>query len=73
MSGITVRPVHRVKGRPALTRRLRGLLLAVHRFARHRATAPADRAWAARLLDVLSHALDIADPGSRTDARRPHV
>lgn len=52
----------RVRGRPALVRRLRGLLLAVHRYGRHRATTPAECLWAARLIDSLTAALDVADP-----------
>lgn len=53
--------LHRVRGRAALTRRLGGLLIATHRFARARATTPADRAWAARMLDVLQTALSAAN------------
>ncbi len=66
-----VRLPTRVKGRPALVRRLRGLLLAVHRYARHRATAPADRDWCIALLDSLTHAVQVADPGTLSD-RRPY-
>ena len=51
----------RVKGRPALVRRLRGLLVAVHRFAKHRATSRADLWWSARTVDALTAALDVAD------------
>ena len=43
----------RVKGRPALVRRLRGLLVAVHRYARHRAATHADQWWSARTIDAL--------------------
>ncbi|MGE4084606.1 MAG: hypothetical protein AB7H93_16510 [Vicinamibacterales bacterium] len=57
-------------GRPALTRRLRGLLLAAHRFGRHRATTDADRRWTARLLDALTVALETADRGPDHEARR---
>ena len=57
MSGMDIRPTHRVKGRAALTKRLRGLLLAVHRFGRARATSDDDRRWTARLLDTLTDAL----------------
>jgi hypothetical protein len=39
-----------VKGRPVLLRRLRGLLLAAHRFGRARATSLDDRRWSARLV-----------------------
>ena len=37
------RLLSRVKGRPALERRLRGLLVAVHRFDRSRAVSRDDR------------------------------
>ena len=67
MSGIDVRPVHRVKGRPALVRRLRGLLLAVHRFGRCRAATDADRRWTAAVLDALAAALAVADTDQRGD------
>ncbi|MCC7034017.1 MAG: hypothetical protein IT179_14435 [Acidobacteria bacterium] len=62
MSGIGARPVHRIKGRPALVRRLRGLLLAVHRYGRHRASTDRDRQWAAHLIDHLTATLATADP-----------
>ncbi len=48
------RLVSRVQGRPALERRLRGLLIAVHRFGRARATGHADLAWCARAIDALT-------------------
>lgn len=69
MRDLGARPLHRVKGRPALVRRLRGLLLAVHRFGRARATTPDDRAWTAHVLDVLTAALDVADTRPSSDAR----
>jgi hypothetical protein len=47
---------HRVKGRPVLIRRLGGLLVAVCRFARCRATSRADQRWAARMIDALTEA-----------------
>jgi hypothetical protein len=43
-------------------RRLRGLVIAAHRFARHRAITPADRDWAIRVLDGLAVVLREADP-----------
>jgi hypothetical protein len=61
MTDIGFRPQTRVKGRPALTRRLRGLILAVHRYGRHRARTPGERIWTARLLDRLQAALGDAD------------
>jgi hypothetical protein len=54
VDGRTVRVLHRVKGRPVLERRAAGLLRAVHRFARARATSGADREWAARCIDRLT-------------------
>lgn len=64
MPEIGARPLHRVKGRPVLVRRLRGLLVAAHRFARARATSADDRLWAARCIDVLTDAVARVDPGS---------
>lgn len=63
MRELDARPVHRVKGRPALLRRLRGLLVAAHRFGRHRATSPGERLWAARLVDGLTATVGVCDPG----------
>ena len=58
-----VRPLSRVKGHSALLRRLRGLLVAAHRFGRHRATSSAERHWAARLVDGLTATVVACDPG----------
>jgi hypothetical protein len=69
MSGLGCRPRSRVTGRPALTRRLRALLLAVHRFGQHRARSRDDVVWAGRLIDALFAALTTADP--RRDPERP--
>ena len=55
------RLVSRVKGRPALERRLRALVIAVHRFGRQRARTVEDLQWTARVLDALSAALDGSD------------
>jgi hypothetical protein len=68
MSGLNCRPVSPVKGRPALVRRLRLLLLAVARYGRHRARTHDELMWAARVLDALTVTLDTADP---TTDRRP--
>lgn len=48
------------KGRQALTRSLHGLHLRAYRFAQHRALTDGDRHWAARLIDHLTAALDVA-------------
>lgn len=48
---------HRVKGRPALTRRLRAVQLAVARFGQHRATSDTERRWAARTFDAIARLL----------------
>jgi hypothetical protein len=69
MSGLNCRPVSRVKGRPALVRSLRGLLIRVHRYGRCRAATSADQAWAAAVIDALFAALAVADP--RSDRRAP--
>ena len=62
MRSVDVRPVHRVKGKPVLVRRLRGLLIAVHRFGRCRASTADDVKWAAAMIDALTSAIAIADP-----------
>jgi len=49
--------VSRIPGRQALERRLRGVLIAVHRFARGRAMTAADVQWCARAIDGLTTAL----------------
>ncbi len=51
----------RIRGRPALVRRLRALLLAVSRYARGRAVTPEDVTWAACTLDALADCLRVAD------------
>ncbi len=62
MTALGARPLHRIRGRPALVRRLRGLLVAVHRFGRARAITPEDRHWTARVLDGLTAVVETADP-----------
>jgi hypothetical protein len=47
----------RIKGRPVLERRIRALLVAVHRFVRGRAATAADQQWAAGTMDRLTAAL----------------
>jgi hypothetical protein len=58
----------RVKGRPALERRLMRLLIAIHRFGRCRAATPADLVWTAKAIDGLT-ATHTALCGSGTEAR----
>jgi hypothetical protein len=48
----------RVQGRAALVRRLRGLLVATHRYGRGRARTRADIVWAARMIDGLTVLLE---------------
>lgn len=60
MRDLDLRPRPRVKGRPALTRSLAGLLIRACRFAQHRATDRADVLWAGRLIDSLTAALAVA-------------
>lgn len=48
----------RVKGIPALEKRARGLLLAVHRYGRCRAATPAEVRWTARAIDALTGLLE---------------
>jgi hypothetical protein len=56
------RVLSRCRGKAALTRRLRGLLLSVHRYQRARVATDADARWSARLADDLQVALSHADP-----------
>jgi hypothetical protein len=58
-----------VKGRPAIVKSLRALLIRTHRFGRHRARTADDIRWAARLIDALTTALSCASPGD--DAAHP--
>ena len=61
MYGLDGRHLHtRIKGRDALTRRLTGLLLACHRFAKGRAATPQDRSWAAKMIAALEQLLQEA-------------
>ena len=62
------RMVTSVRGRPALEKRLRAVLVAVHRFGRCRAATDADRRWTARTLDGLTAVL--AADRTRTSSRR---
>jgi hypothetical protein len=58
---LSLRTPSRIKGRPALVRRLRGLVVAVNRFGRHRARSREDVWWSARTIDALSIALEVAN------------
>ncbi len=51
------RVVSRVRGRPALERSIKLLLIRVHRFGRMRAATAADRQWTAKVIDRLSDVL----------------
>jgi hypothetical protein len=55
----------RIKGKPAMVRSLRGLLLRVHRYGRGRARTPADITWTARVLDALRETLAAAEAPER--------
>jgi len=70
MRDLDVRIKSRVKGRPAITRSLTGLLLRAHRFARCRATSRADQHWAARVIDSLTASLVVARGDDDTDDHR---
>lgn len=63
----------RVKGRPALERRLRGVQLALVRYGQHRATRPEDLRWTQRAFDAI--ALVLSDPPARAGLRDevPHA
>ena len=59
MSGLDYGPLHsRIKGRAALERRIRGLLIAVHRFGRGRQLTAEDLRWAAKTIDRLTEMLN---------------
>jgi hypothetical protein len=61
----------RIKGRDALERRIRGVLIAVHRFARLRATTRADLTWSAQAIDGLTATLTrIAESRDGDNERR---
>ena len=51
----------RVKGKPALVKSLRSLLIRVHRYGRCRARRAEDLQWTAELLDALYAALSKAE------------
>lgn len=55
----------RIKGRGAIVRSLRGLMIRTQRYSVHRARGPEEQMWAARLTDRLAQALEeaIAAPG----------
>jgi hypothetical protein len=64
------RPVaSRIKGKAALMKRARGLLLAVHRYGRGRARDVEDIRWAAVFLDGLTSTLSAAERDVSSDAR----
>ncbi len=65
--------LRRVKGRPALERRLMGLLRAVNRFGNHRATSRDDLAWTARVSDGLAATLDAARRPVEADKAEPQT
>jgi hypothetical protein len=62
----------RIKGRGAITRSLRLLLLRVGRYAQHRARTPQEQHWAGSLFHHLESALKeaIRDPLVRSDLAR---
>ena len=59
----------RIKGRAQLVRRMRGLLVAVHRFGRGRACTPADLRWAAMVIDGLTALLHQGDSDATHEPR----
>lgn len=65
------RSPRRCVGRPAIVRSLQALRLRVGRFAAHRAATPAERAWAARVLDHLALLDTIAAGPTFTEAPPP--
>jgi hypothetical protein len=67
IDGRALVPRHRVKGKHALERRLRGLLLAVERFGKHRARTGPELAWSATLIAWLLAALEAAERAAAPD------
>jgi cephalosporin-C deacetylase-like acetyl esterase len=58
MSGLNPGHLHsRIRGRAALERRARALLIAIHRYGRGRQLAAGDLDWAARAIDQLTMVL----------------
>jgi hypothetical protein len=56
------RPIaSRIQGRTRIAKRLRSLLLAVHRYGRCRASRTADYRWTASVLDALYSTLAVAE------------
>jgi len=51
-------PRSRTPGRVMLERRLRGALVAIQRYANHRATSPSDRQWAVAWIAALTRELN---------------
>jgi hypothetical protein len=51
----------RVKGKPALVKSMRALLIRTHRFANHRARSASDVLWAAAVIDALTATLQAAE------------
>ena len=51
----------RIRGKAALLKSLRGLLVRAHRYANHRTRTRADIEWAAVLIDALGVALTLAE------------
>jgi hypothetical protein len=71
MRGERIEIRHRVKGRPALIRATRGLLLRVHRYGRGRARTPDEIRWTARALDALDVVLRVMElPGTDASTMR---
>jgi hypothetical protein len=60
----------RIRGKGAIVRSLRGLLLRVHRFRRGRARTESDIRWAAAMLDGLAAVLAVAE-AQPTEAPSP--
>ena len=71
MKGVNLSAVpSRIRGRISLLRRLRCLLIAAHRYGRHRAATPDDLVFSAHLIDGLTSTLQTVDPGApKTEAR----
>jgi hypothetical protein len=59
----------RISGQAVLIRRLRALLIAVHRFGRGRARTRQELRWAAHTIDALTALLQEGGPDAPQDPR----
>jgi hypothetical protein len=61
----------RIQGQTAIRKSLQLLLVRTHRYAKHRATTPEQRIWAAAILAAVQQALDVPTTGEVNYPRNP--